>query len=255
MPVHLRALLVDDEAPSRQQMRLLLAAHPEVTVIGEADGVSLASKEAARLAPDVIFLDVQMPGGTSGFDLLALLDPMPALVFVTAHDTFAVRAFEANAVDYLVKPVHPERLAATVRRLLEAPRQHEAQAAPAAEPGRLTLQDITMLRDGRKVRMMSVSKIVWIEAEGIYTRIGLAEGGYTRTLRSIGEWEQLLPERFFVRIERSLIVNLARIASVLTRSRNRSELKFHDPAIGLEIGRTASVKLRHALVLFGLKGR
>ncbi len=253
MHLPLRALLVDDEAPARRQMGILLKAHQEMLVVGEADSVASAAKEAARLLPDVIFLDVQM-SGANGFDLLALLDPVPALVFVTAYDTFAVRAFEANALDYLVKPVHPERLSDTVRRLLKPPRLHEKEAAPSAGPGRLTPHDITMLRDGRKVRMIVVSKIAWIEAEGIYTRVGLAEGGYTRTLRSIGEWDQLLPERFFTRVERSLIVNLGRIASVRVRNRNVSELKFHEPAIGLEIGRTASVKLRHALTLFGAKG-
>ncbi|HWL53328.1 MAG TPA: LytTR family DNA-binding domain-containing protein [Chthoniobacteraceae bacterium] len=249
MHLPLRTLVVDDEAPARQQMGLLLKVHREMLVVGEADSVPTAAREVARLAPDVIFLDVEMPGG-NGFDLLPLLDAAPAIVFVTAHPAFAVRAFEANALDYLLKPVHPLRLAATVQRLLGHPRLPEKRT-PAAGAARLTLRDTTTLRDGRNVRVITISQIAWIEAEGIYSRVGLAEGGYARTLRSLGEWEQLLPTRLFARVERSLIVNLGRITALCARNRNVSELRFLEPALALEIGRTAAVKLRQALAGFG----
>ncbi len=249
MPHSLRTLLVDDEAPARKQMRFLLKAHPELVVIGEAESVATALQEAARLLPEVIFLDVQMPG-SDGFDLLAQLKPLPRVVFVSAHDHFAVRAFEVSALDYLVKPVHPRRLAATVQRLLHPPETATVPTVEGAE--RLEPGALTMLRDGRKVRMTAISQVVWIEAEGIYSRVGLAEGGYTRALRSLGEWEAILPTPLFARVERSLIVNLGKIVRLEGRNRNRSTLTFRPPALPLEIGRTASANLRRELARFGI---
>ena len=132
-----RALLIDDEALARTELRRLLAAHPDVAIVGEADDVSSAR---ARLAPadyDLVFLDIQLAGG-SGFDLIPHVAPAAAIVFVTAHDAFALRAFEVNALDYLLKPVPPTRLAESLARLAVRPAGPVPRAADPTRHGSAT---------------------------------------------------------------------------------------------------------------------
>jgi len=117
----LRALIVDDEAPARELLRALLASHRNVEVVGEANCIAAAASLYTDLRPEIVFLDVQMPNG-DGFSLLPKLRPMPAVIFVTAYEKFAVRAFEVNAVDYLLKPFRPERLADALQRIVHSPK-------------------------------------------------------------------------------------------------------------------------------------
>ena len=121
MPTVLRALIIDDEAPARDLLWALLADHPNVKVVGEANCATAAASLYADLRPEVVFLDVHMPNG-DGFSLLPKLQPMPAVIFVTAYDRFAVRAFEVNAVDYLLKPIRSDRLADALQRIFHRPR-------------------------------------------------------------------------------------------------------------------------------------
>lgn len=264
MMPQLRALLVDDEAPARKQMRTLLAEYGEIAIAGEAESVEGALACLEKESFDVVFLDVQMPEAC-GFDLLSRLAAVPAIVFVTAHEQFAVRAFEANAVDYLLKPVHPARLKATVARLLERMAERQGQSKVSEGGGgsqgidailtggkppevkRLHQSSEVMLRDGGRTRIIKVSEIVWIEAEGIYCCVQIAGDIQMLTLRSIGEWEELLPEEAFTRLDRSLIVNLQRITKVQAQGRNCTQLEFHEKSTALSIGRTASTKLRSVL--------
>lgn len=240
----LRVLLVDDERPARKWLRELLAVHADVQIIGEANNVPTAVKIANKEQPDAILLDVQMPPDT-GFDLLPQLTFTPRIVFVTAYDTFAVRAYEANALDYLLKPVHPKRLAETLRRL-QAPMQPPAD--PPRLPGHLQLDDIVPLRDGGLLRMATVRDIAAIEAEAPYSRIWLCRQDRILILRRIKEWEDILPRPPFLRIDRSLLVNLSRIAKVAVRDRNETQVFFTGLADPLSIGRPASLRLRKALL-------
>lgn len=238
----LRALIVDDEPPARRWLRELLAAHPGITVEGEASSVSTAIKSAATLAPDVVFLDVQMPPGT-GFDILPALPSGTRVVFVTAHDTYAIRAFDTNALDYLLKPVHPDRLAETVRRLTltavetSAPRRVET----------LETDDLIPLRDGGMLRMVTVAEIAAIQAEAAYTRVILTGAPPMLVLRPIGEWERALRSPPFARIDRSLLVNLPRVRALDMRSRDESHLELDAVSQPLVLGRTASQRLRSLL--------
>src|SRR5262245_57536022 len=116
----MNALIVDDERLARVELRRLLSAHPEIAIVGEAADGAGALEAAARLAPDLLFLDIQMPGMT-GFELLERLEDVPQVIFTTAHDAFAIKAFEVNALDYLLKPIAPERLAAALERLRPVP--------------------------------------------------------------------------------------------------------------------------------------
>lgn len=237
----LSALVVDDERPARQLLCELLAKHREVHVQGEADGVVSAARLAADLRPDVIFLDVQMPPWTA-FDLLPLLPAVPALVFVTAHDAFAVRAFEVNALDYLLKPVHPRRLARTIERLTGA-----ESASPESPPGPLRTDDLVMLKDGARMKMVPMSSLAAIQAEGAYTRVFASGEEPMLILRSIGEWESLLPSPPFLRADRSVILNKDLVRDVQVGSRNEMRVQFAGVAQQMLLGRSAAVRLRRAL--------
>lgn len=200
----LRALIVDDERLARREVADLLAAHSSVEIVGEAADVPSAARAAARLRPDVVFLDIQLGGG-SGFDLLESLDEAVAVVFTTAYDEYAIRAFEVNAVDYLLKPIHPDRLAEAVARLGKG-------RGPAPLPGgRLAYTDLVLARSRGLLCSFRVRDILAIVAAGDYSRI-LTEGGGAFMLHSTMKlWEQRLPADSFCRIHRSVIVNLARV--------------------------------------------
>lgn len=244
----LRALLVDDERLGRKHLRQLLAEHPSVTVVGEAGSVPEAATLAAQLRPDVIFLDVQMPPAT-GFDLLPLLDPAPAIIFVTAHDEFAVRAFAASAADYLLKPVTPERLALALQHARHG-RSPLASTPASAGDSRLAVDHSLILRDAGRVRRVRVGDIAALVAEGSYTRVHLATERPMLVFKRMTAWEASLPAPPFFRLERSLLINLDRVAGLDIRSRDSGELTLD--ALGsspLPLARVALARLRTALPL------
>lgn len=251
MTAPLRVLLVDDERSARKWLRDLLSAHPEITIIGEADGIASAAELASRDSPDVIFLDIQMPPA-SGFDLLPLLHPIPRIVFVTAHDAYAVRAFEANALDYLLKPVSPERLAETLRRL-----QPDQDSRPRTEPAppRLDPEDYIPLRDRGRLRMVKVGDIAAVEAETAYSRIWLLRRPPMMVLQRIGAWQRLLPEPPFVRIGRSLLLNMEAVRFVERPCRNETRIFLEGNPNPLCVGRSASVRLWRLLPGYPAAGR
>jgi two-component system LytT family response regulator len=239
MNSRLRALVVDDERLARKRLRDLLARHPEVEVVGEADGLESAREVAEALRPDLLFLDVELSPG-SGFELLPLLSFRPTTIFVTAYETFAVRAFEVAAFDYLLKPVEPERLARAIGRLLldrEGSEQARAMERPRAE-------DPVVLKDAGTVRIVELAKIAAIRAEGAYSRVLLSEAPAMTVLRGISEWERLLPAEDFARIDRSLIVRPALVRRIEAVSRDEAWVTLEGLASRLEVGRAASLRLR-----------
>jgi two-component system LytT family response regulator len=214
----LRALVIDDERLARRELRGLLAVHEAIDVVGEAASATEAVEMVARLRPDVLFLDVQLCPGT-GFDLLERLDHPARIVFVTAFDAFALRAFEVNALDYLLKPINPQRLALAVERLTTTGTDPAAAAARpaaanpathrAAPPSRLTLDDRLFVEGHGRSRFLPVSSVISITAEGDYSQIQSSDGERWLVLKSLREWERRLPPQHFARIHRSMIVNLA----------------------------------------------
>jgi len=215
-PRPLRALIVDDEAPARSLLREYLGAHPDVEVVGECANGFDAVKAAGELRADLVFLDVQMPK-LDGFEVLELLDPQPAVVFCTAYDEFALRAFEVNAVDYLLKPFGRERLAEALARVHErlaagapVPAPSAAALAASARPPGRHLERL-LVRDGANVHVVPLERLDYLEAQDDYVAIH-AEG------RSWLKHEPLAviaagldPDRF-VRIHRSYVVAVDRIA-------------------------------------------
>jgi two-component system LytT family response regulator len=234
----MKAVLIDDERLARAELRGLLAAFPEIDVCGEAANVTEALKLIPKLRPDLLFLDITMPGRT-GFDLLAALPPPhPQLIFVTAFDAFALRAFEVNALDYLVKPVHPKRLAtavAKVRARLLPATPADATAPQTAEEPTVPLRDddSVFVREGDRCWFIPVRSLRLLEADGNHTRLYFGED---RPLlyRTLAAMEARLPATLFLRANRSQLVNLAFIekvepwfsGSVKVRLRGGPEVEF-----------------------------
>jgi len=201
----MKALLVDDERLARNELRRLLAAHPGVAIVGEAADADEARERVAGLRPDLLFLDVQMPGD-DGFALLESLEPpLPQVIFTTAYDEFAVKAFEFNALDYLLKPVDPARLAAALEKLAA----RGGAAGPAADrPARLAPEDKVFVREGERCWFVELKAIRLMESEGNYTRLHF-EDAQPQLFRSLNAMEERLDPRTFFRANRRQIINLA----------------------------------------------
>jgi len=214
----LRVLVVDDEELARRVLREFLAEHGDVTVVGECANGFEAVKAVAELSPDLLLLDVRMPK-LDGFEVLELLEHPVAVVFVTAYDDQALRAFDVHAVDYVLKPVSPERLAealgrARARIVPDSPPAAlplGALAAAAREPGEYA--ERVLVRDGPKVHVIPVDRLDYVEAQDDY--IGLRSGGKTYLKQqTLAEIEAALDPARFVRIHRSYVLNVDRLAKI-----------------------------------------
>ena len=208
----IRALIVDDEEPARELLRTFLADWPEVKIVGEAADGAAAIDLAKRLAPDLIFLDVQMPR-VSGFDVVAALEErrMPLVVFVTAYDQYAIRAFEVSACDYLLKPFDAERMAATMRRVMARRSEpavcmrDEIRALLGGNAARD--RQLVVKTDGRHV-FLGTDDIEWVEAVGKDVRLHLAAKSIL-VRESMNALASRLDTNRFVRVHRSAIINRA----------------------------------------------
>jgi two-component system LytT family response regulator len=203
------ALIVDDERLARSELRRLLSAHPDVVVAGEAANADEAEARARAGDVDVLFLDVQMPGA-SGFDLLERLETLPLVIFTTAYDEYAVRAFEVNAFDYLLKPIRPERLATALGKARDA--WNAARAAPPA-PQKRTWSDRVFLRDGERCWIVALADIELFEADGNYARAFFRnERPMVRT--PMQALEARLDPAVFFRASRRHIINLRHVEAI-----------------------------------------
>ena len=244
-----RAVLVDDERLARKRLTALLAAHPDVQIVGEARDLDAARAMVRELRPNLVFLDIQLAPG-NGFDLLPDLPEEIDVIFVTAYDSFAVRAFEANALDYLLKPVLPARLAASLKRLRQPPASGgsdggEAGAEGSGEAGpRLRKDDQLVLRDGRTWHRVEVSRVAAILGEGSYTRVLIAGGGSILTLKTMAHWSAVLPEQGFARLNRSVCVNLDRILRCKFVHRDHAEVWLEGQEQTLKLRRVGAKQLR-----------
>jgi two-component system LytT family response regulator len=206
----MNALIVDDERLARAELRRLLAAHPDVVITGEAANAGEAESRLADLDVDVLFLDITMPGA-SGFDLLERLESVPLVIFTTAHDEFALRAFEVNALDYLLKPIRPDRLATALDKIRAARRDEDRTATPAKAFRSTT--DRVFLRDGERCWIVTIGDIALFEAEGNYARVHVgAQRPLIRT--SLNALESRLDPSVFFRASRQHLINLRFVEGV-----------------------------------------
>ncbi len=206
----MRVLIIDDEPPACDILHALLADHPAVHIVGEVGTVTAARARLAQPDYDLVFLDVQLRGGT-GFDLVPHVRPGARIIFVTAYDAHALRAFEVNAVDYLVKPVAPERLANALARL-RAP----ATATPFPPSRPLLMSDRVLVKLGvGSERFVDLAEIRFVASNENYSQIAVgAAGEHLLVRRTMKAWEDILPPEHFVRVHRQMIVNTAHVRRV-----------------------------------------
>jgi two-component system LytT family response regulator len=212
----MKALLIDDERLARNELRRLLAAFPDLEIVGEAANGGQARQLLEELAPDLLFLDVQMPG-ESGIELLEKLEPpVPEVIFTTAYDEFAVKAFDLNALDYLLKPVDPARLTAAMDKL----RAKRGGTLSPVEPNhnkaardRLAADDKVFVREGERCWFVEVKSIRLLESEGNYTRVHF-DNAQPQLFRSLNAMEERLDSKYFFRANRRQIINLAWIDKI-----------------------------------------
>ncbi len=206
----MRALIVDDERLARKELMNLLEEHPMIEVVGEAVNAEEAYQMVNDLNPDLLFLDIQMPGKT-GFQLLEMLDSVPLVVFTTAYDEFALKAFEVNALDYLLKPIQPERLAETILKLSEKER-----AKAVAERGpekKLGLNDQVFVKDGDRCWFVSLNNVRLFESDGNYIKVYF-DNNRPMIHKSLNALDEKLDERAFFRASRKHIVNLSWVEGI-----------------------------------------
>jgi len=213
----LKAVVVDDEWLVRSELKTLLVEFPFIQVVGEASNVPQAVRCISEHSPDVVFLDVQMPG-ESGFDLLDRMDVRSKVIFITAFDQYAIRAFEVNALDYLLKPINKDRLKRSLERL-----GPEDQTEP--KQGRVRYDDVLTLTINGSLKFVKVSEVRAVVAEGNYSFVLYGERKKDLITKTLQEWEVILPEREFIRIHRSTIVNIEYVEQV-KKCRNYTQQVF-----------------------------
>jgi two-component system LytT family response regulator len=201
----IKAIIVDDERLARNELKKLLEQHPEIQVVDEASNVEEGVEKIDMVRPDLIFLDIQMPGKT-GFDLLAELEKAPRVIFTTAYDEFALKAFEVNALDYLLKPIDPLRLSDAIQKL-QTEINLEQASLMGTNRGPLTEADQVFVKDGEKCWFVKLSEIRLFESVGNYAKVYFSTHK-PLILKSLNALEDRLDDRVFFRANRKHIINL-----------------------------------------------
>jgi two-component system, LytTR family, response regulator len=206
----MKALIVDDERLARKELMKLLEEHPSIEIVGEAVNAEEAMNMVNELNPDLLFLDIQMPGKT-GFQLLEELDAVPYVVFTTAYDEFALKAFEVNALDYLLKPIQAERLADAVSKI----REKEKSRAVVIQRGekKLGLNDQVFVKDGERCWFVGLNNVRMFESDGNYIKVYF-DNNRPMIHKSLNALDEKLDERAFFRASRKHIINLSWVESI-----------------------------------------
>ncbi len=203
MPI--KAIIIDDERLARNELKKLLEQHPDINIIDEASNVDEAVEKIDLSRPDLIFLDIQMPGKT-GFDLLAEIEKSPRVIFTTAYDEFALKAFEVNALDYLLKPIDPKRLADAIQKLQSEIALEQASLLGVSR-GPLTELDQVFVKDGERCWFVKLADIRLFESVGNYAKVYFSTNK-PLILKSLNALEERLDDRVFFRANRKHIINL-----------------------------------------------
>ncbi len=204
----MKALIIDDERLARKELTTLLEAHPSIEIVGEAMNADEAEKLVEELNPDLLFLDIQMPGRT-GFQLLESLDSAPMVVFTTAYDQHAIKAFEVNALDYLLKPIVAERLSEAVHKVMEKER---VKAGRTGEK-KLGLEDQVFVKDGERCWFVTLANVRMFESDGNYIKVYF-DTNRPMIHKSLNALDEKLDERAFFRASRKHIVNLSWVEGI-----------------------------------------
>jgi two-component system, LytTR family, response regulator len=239
----MKALIIDDERLARQELKNLLEAHRDIEVVGEAQNATEAKEKISSLNPDVLFLDIQMPGKT-GLELIEEISVLPEVVFVTAYDEYALRAFEVNALDYLLKPVQPARLAECVKKLVI---REEKETGKKEITTPFTDDDQVFVKDGEKCWFVKLANIRLFESEGNYVRVYF-DTFRPLILRSLNNLDQRLNPKTFFRASRKHIINLKWIEGIEPWFNGGLMAKMKGGE-QIEISRRQAVKLKDMMSL------
>ena len=204
----MKALVIDDERLARKELITLLEAHPSIEVVGEAMNADEAEKMIEELNPDLLFLDIQMPGRT-GFQLLESLDSAPLVVFTTAYDQYALKAFEVSALDYLLKPIVAERLSEAVSKVMEKERVKSGRSSEK----KLGLEDQVFVKDGERCWFVTLANVRMFESDGNYIKVYF-DVNRPMIHKSLNALDEKLDERAFFRASRKHIVNLSWVEGI-----------------------------------------
>ncbi len=239
----MKALIVDDERLARTELKRLLNPFKDIKVVGEAVNADDAIEKIDQLKPDLLFLDIQMPG-KSGFELLGELDTVPTVIFTTAYDEYALKAFEYNALDYLLKPIEPKRLEETITKLVEKSRKKSV-----AESDRpiFSESDQVFVKDGERCWFVKLEKVRLFESEGNYVRIYF-ESNKPLILRTLNYLDERLDSKTFFRANRKHIVNLKWIDTIEPWLNGGLLVKFKDGQ-KVEVSRRQAIKFKDMLSL------
>ncbi len=239
-----RAIIIDDERLARNELKKLLQDFPQVEVIDEAANASEGIEKIDALNPDLVFLDIQMPGKT-GFDMLQELEKAPHVIFTTAYDEYAIKAFEVNALDYLMKPVEPKRLADALQKLQQAEEKEIAQQAGLR--GILSENDQVFVKDGERCWFVKLSDVRLFESVGNYAKVFFGTNK-PLILKSLNALEERLDEKTFFRANRKHIVNMRMIDKIEPYFNGGLLLELHGGE-KIEVSRRQAVKFKEMMSL------
>ncbi|WP_445383849.1 LytR/AlgR family response regulator transcription factor [Robiginitalea sp. IMCC43444] len=221
--MEIRALIVEDSRLARKELLELIRAYPEISVLGEAENADSAFEMIGELQPDLLFLDINMPE-KDGFELLEMLDEVPIVIFTTAYDEYAIKSFEYNALDYLLKPINPDRFGAAlekVKQLLQAPKEKAKTEKSLTESSQI------FIKDGEQCWLVRIGQIRLFEIVGNYTRVWF-DDQKPLLYKSLNQVEEKLPESVFFRVNRQQIVNVNYIEEVIPWFNGTLKLRLKD---------------------------
>ena len=245
----MRTLIVDDERLARKELMSLLQKYPNIQILGECTNAEEAKTEIEKQHPDLVFLDIQMPG-MDGFDLLEELDYIPRVIFVSAYDEYALKAFEVNALDYVLKPIDPDRLEAALNKVDQpesAGESTDISRSQTENTGRLYEDDQIFLKDGDKCWFVTLKDVRMFESEGNYVRVYFKDKK-PLILKSLNNLEERLDNKLFFRCNRKYIVNLKWVENVETWFNGGLQLELKDGS-KVEVSRRQASKFKDLMSL------
>ncbi len=245
----MKAIIIDDERLARKELRTLLEEYSEIEIISESHNAEHAKKNIETLKPDLIFLDIQMPG-KNGFELLEELSYLPQVIFTTAYDEYALKAFEVNAFDYLLKPIEKDRLRDSIEKLKERIKEDaelDEKLASTPKSGRMGLDDQVFVKDGEKCWFVKLNKVSAFESEGNYVRVYI-DNYKPLILKSLNNLEQRLDDKTFFRANRKFIINLDWIEKIENWFNGGLRVTLKDEK-QIEISRRQAAKLKDKMSL------
>lgn len=238
----IRTILVDDERLARNELRKILADFPEIEIIDEAVNVQDAIEKIEELRPHLIFLDIQMPGNKTGFDLLEVLEYLPKVVFTTAYDEYALKAFDFNALDYLLKPIETKRLAEAIHKVKKQLEQDAQIARNVLGSG-----DQVFVKDGERCWFVKLGEVRLFESAGNYAKVFFGTNK-PLILKSLNALEERLDPKLFFRANRKHIINLQMITKIDTQYNGGLKVTLQGGE-EIEISRRQAVKFRDSMSL------